>query len=124
MSFVAVLCHFCENDGPTVLVSTFIDASLRLDDDERLLLQNLNNLPELDVSLSSIKSSCEFCCSLSEQAPFVVSWPPGAANRDVTAANDSTAKLTFVSSRLPPGPLKETWSRSRFSIVLKPDWSA
>ena len=93
-----------------MLLSTFVDESLRHHDDpddDHLLLQNLNSLPELEVSLSSIKSSCEFCHSLPEQAPFIVSWPSGAdaAEGDVAAVSDTTSKLTFVSSRLMPGSL-------------------
>jgi hypothetical protein len=110
MSFTAVLCHFCEKEGPTVLLTTSVDTTLRRpgDADESALLENLNSLPEVQVSLSSIKSSCEFCHSLSEQVPFIVSWPADAAARDETArlpttVNEKVDHLTFVSSRLPPG---------------------
>ena len=98
MNYTALLCHFCEKEGPTVLLTTYIDSNLRQENsDEKTVLENLNSLPEVEVALAAVKSSCEYCNSLTEQAPFIVSWPTEAT------VSDQTSNLTFLSSRLPPG---------------------
>jgi hypothetical protein len=98
MNYTALLCHFCEREGPTVLLTTYIDSSIRPEkSDEKTVLENLNRLSEVEVAMASVKSSCEYCHSLTEQAPFIVSWPAEA-----TVAGQ-TSNLTFLSSRLPPG---------------------
>jgi hypothetical protein len=104
MSYTAVLCHFCEKDGPAVLLTTHHEPNIRSPDetDEKLVLQNLNSLPDVEVVLTAVKSSCEYCHSLTPQAPFIVSWPSHEPD-DGSVVHEEAAKLTFLSSRLPPG---------------------
>ena len=116
MSYRAVLCHFCEKEGPTVLLTTSVDTKLRRNGeaDENLVLQNLNCLPEIGVTMSSVKSgtACEFCHSVTEQLPFIVSWPTD------TSVSSETAQMTFLSSRLPPGDFKALRKLEIFSFKL------
>ena len=105
MSYTAVLCHFCERDGPAVLLTTHHEPNIRSPDetDEKLVLQNLNSLPDLEVVLTAVRSTCEYCHSLTPQAPFIVSWPSYEPGQGDSVVHEEAAKLTFLSSRLPPG---------------------
>lgn len=99
MSFVAILCHFCEEDGPTVLLTTYTDSSIEgLVNTERSISENLKNLPYVDLTLSSCKLSCRECRSLSHAAPFIVT-----STHDRQEFLEKNPRIHFVSSRLPPG---------------------
>jgi hypothetical protein len=72
MGFAAVLCHFCENEGPTVLLTTVVDGNLRRRDevDETAILEGLHSLPDVDIAVEAAKADCRYCHSLTEQEPI------------------------------------------------------
>ena len=107
MSYTAMLCHFCEKDGPTVLLTTHTNYSIKTNpgNNKKTAVENLSSLPDVEVALTAVAAACEYCHSLRSQAPFIVSWPnPDPEEDSVTRA--ALEKLTFVSSRLPPGKIQ------------------
>ena len=102
MSYTAMLCHFCERDGPTVLLTTHSNPDLKTNNSEKTAIENLNSLPDVEVALAAVTAACEYCHSLNSQTPFIVSWPSCDPDED-PATRAALEKLTFVSSRLPPG---------------------
>lgn len=101
MVFLLLLCNFCEEDGPTVLLTTYPDSSIELlKNKERPINERLRNLPPLGLSLATWNPSCIECRSLSDTSPFIVSSP-----NDWQEFKEKNPSY-FVTSRLPPGRSK------------------
>lgn len=98
MSFMVLLCYFCDKHGPTVLLTTYRDQLVMFSNQ----INELSNLPEIKVTLTSTREVCDLCRSLSEDAPFITSSPV-----DELLESPPLSKLNFLSSRVPPGELSD-----------------